>query len=426
PGTPTDCQITTNLDSWTVQGTCRVEKVFASDGYYDCIWKQRNILKGEFDWRTSQRPTLSIYFDANRFYYKGNCSFNHSLPVDEGHYTYQMTIRPGTTLEGIRTVEIEVPGDPQINCPEFAIEGTTHTCQCTPSATRPGKPPPSLSWPGLFSTGELTLSDVQRYDNGTQFTCQLTWGPDQSIVKTANYTLQVAYGPGKAAITLSEIFTNRTRLTCTVDAFNPAAVFTWTGVVCDTREGNQTHDVCVTGLASDDDGKEVTCTATNIVAGNLKASTSFAINLRNASEDEDNEVINNTEDQNESERQTYDRLQQDPLADDRNYTQLTVTNATSSTQSQADSRTYDRLCPDSAADERTYTALAMSTVSSNVKSQDNTYYNTAVECGHPATSSYTNVETIVRSGTRATVERPGIHTDPSQEASVADGIYESA
>ncbi|KAK7497118.1 hypothetical protein BaRGS_00011648 [Batillaria attramentaria] len=276
------CQVTTNVDTWTVQGACLVQKIFSSDSDYICVWSQQRV-GNDKTVRMDGQFRLSNFTNEQNLYYTGNCSFNRSLPDEAGNYSYNVNIRPGTIYNNVGTVEIEFPGDPQIVCSEFAVEGTTHTCQCTPPATRPGKPPPSLSWPGFFTTGELQLSNVQRDENGTQFTCQLTWGPDQRIVKTANYTLQVAYGPAKAAIVDSEISPNRTRLTCSVDDVNPAAAFNWTGFDCDAREQNETDDVCVIEVTSDDEGKEITCTATNVVDSSLKASASFSINFRKGS-----------------------------------------------------------------------------------------------------------------------------------------------
>ncbi|KAK7497121.1 hypothetical protein BaRGS_00011651, partial [Batillaria attramentaria] len=283
PAVPTDCQVTTNVDTWSVHGSCLVQKIFSSDSAdYKCVWILQSVGNSQPVQMDGQFP-LSNFTDDQKLYHTGNCSFNHPLPNEEGSYSYDVIIRPGRRQNNVGKVEIELPGDPEINCSEFAIESKTHTCQCIPSATKPGKPPPSLSWPGLSTTGELTRSNVQRDDNGTQFTCQLTWGPEQRIVKTANYTLQVAYGPAKAAIADSEISTNRTRLTCSVDDVNPAAVFNWTGFDCDAREQNETHNVCVIEVTSDDEGKEITCTATNVVDSSLKASASFSVNFRKGS-----------------------------------------------------------------------------------------------------------------------------------------------
>ncbi|KAK7497127.1 hypothetical protein BaRGS_00011657 [Batillaria attramentaria] len=278
PGALSSCWVTASVETWMIHGSCFVEKIFSSVDNYTCLWNQRS---DQGDLKIAGVFNLSEFEEGGKSYYRGNCSISHDLPSADGRYQYNVTVQPGSQTEAqdAGQVDIEYPKDPKVNCSEFAVENNTHFCQCTASTTKPEKPAPSVSWPNVSDTSDLKLPSVRRGDNGTVYTCQLTWGPDQNIVKTTNYTLQVAYGPD-AVIIESENIMNRTTLTCHVDHINPPATFNWTDV-CDSQDENQTHTVCVFEPTNDDDGKLVTCTATNVQTG-LKASDTVRISLTEA------------------------------------------------------------------------------------------------------------------------------------------------
>ncbi|KAK7497126.1 hypothetical protein BaRGS_00011656 [Batillaria attramentaria] len=110
---------------------------------------------------------------------------------------------------------------------------------------------------------------------------------------------------------------------------------------------------------------------------------------------EGNQMINDREEGNEPERQTYDRLQPASLADNRDYTELTVSTVSSGLQTQDARQTYERLQPELAADNRNYTALSVSGVTRGQRSQ----------------------------GTRS--DRHGNNTDVPQDEPATDGVYET-
>ncbi|KAK7497091.1 hypothetical protein BaRGS_00011621 [Batillaria attramentaria] len=125
---------------------------------------------------------------------------------------------------------------------------------------------------------------------------------------------------------------------------------------------------------------------------------------------EENQVINEREEANEPERQTYDRLQPASLADNRDYTELTVSTVSSGFQSQDARQTYERLQPDLMADNRDYTALSVSDASRGQRSQDNMYYNAALESDQSAGPSYTNVEGATSTNANITIKDCGSGT----------------
>ena len=75
------------------------------------------------------------------------------------------------------------------NCPVYVSEGQKLSCTCTYQSVTPPVGTPQFSWPNHSTTATLEKDSVQRADNGTTFTCQMSLGGQTN---TTVYTLQVA------------------------------------------------------------------------------------------------------------------------------------------------------------------------------------------------------------------------------------------
>ncbi|KAK7106350.1 neuropilin-1a-like [Littorina saxatilis] len=144
-------------------------------------------------------------------------------------------------------------------CPSYVMEKSNVSCTCLTKM----KKPHNVTWPGHSQSGSLFLTNVQRSDNGTQYTCLLTAdGSKEEVV----YTLRVAYGPydGQVSISPSHLVRNGTQpvtLTCTAEDTYPTPSYEWSGVSC---ENQVSDDACTFSLYPKDNGREVTCTAESV------------------------------------------------------------------------------------------------------------------------------------------------------------------
>ncbi|KAK7497451.1 hypothetical protein BaRGS_00011293, partial [Batillaria attramentaria] len=191
PGTPdpSSCSVRINATTWTVNGYCRIPKIYRSTGAYSCSWHQTH--NGETTNDTLPMAITSSYYYSGRLYFRGVCSFAKPLPIVDGSYDYSLLVSPGTQEHHVGNVRIEHPGPPQLaGCPYYTIEGSDLRCTCVPSETRPGKPVATVWWPGYSNTRELVVRNVRREDGNSVYTCQLAWGPHAP--QTVDYTLRVA------------------------------------------------------------------------------------------------------------------------------------------------------------------------------------------------------------------------------------------
>ncbi|XP_070202588.1 uncharacterized protein [Littorina saxatilis] len=158
-------------------------------------------------------------------------------------------------------------GRVQIICPLYVMENASQTCQCRQRTldTHGGV---TVTWPGHSRSDKLTLVNVQRKDNGTQYTCEVTAG---GVVYRASYTLLVAFGPHAGDVRLegpTDLISNGSQtftLTCNAADVYPTPYYTWGGVACNNRVP---QNVCVfTPNPEADDMKTMTCTAVSIYGG---------------------------------------------------------------------------------------------------------------------------------------------------------------
>ncbi|XP_025101194.1 uncharacterized protein LOC112568219 isoform X2 [Pomacea canaliculata] len=185
---PENCSVW--ISDWQVQGECQVEKMYSSDDVYTCTWSVNNTeVTG-----VSESP-LTTYRNNSRTYMRGVCSFRQEIPFNGYNfthsisYTYKISIDPGPQDSLVTTINIEPPEKPEINCSETVLEGSTVKCMCT--SQNKGNPPAKFVWDGL-NTDRLLLQNVSRQQSFTNYTCRQTWGPDEVINTTVNYTLKVA------------------------------------------------------------------------------------------------------------------------------------------------------------------------------------------------------------------------------------------
>ncbi|XP_070201134.1 uncharacterized protein [Littorina saxatilis] len=147
---------------------------------------------------------------------------------------------------------------PEIQCANFVPENTGVSCLCKkPSNVQKEV---TIYWDN-HSDSELKLTNVQRKDNGTAYTCLMTIG---EFLKTANYILRVAFGPSDDHLDVgpSRFDTNGSRtfsLTCQATEVYPPPEYRWSGITC---ENTNPQNVCVfTPNPARDHLRNVTCTS---------------------------------------------------------------------------------------------------------------------------------------------------------------------
>ncbi|XP_025100277.1 uncharacterized protein LOC112567715 isoform X3 [Pomacea canaliculata] len=120
-----------------------------------------------------------------------------------------------------------------------------------------------------------------RRANGTVFTCLMIWNGHR---RTANYTLQVAYGPDDEHTTIIDPRTviadgrKSLTLTCRSTDVNPAPVYTWDTDRCE-KEDMVIGTCTFTPAPLRDDGRQLQCVAQSQAGGNNKGTATISLNL---------------------------------------------------------------------------------------------------------------------------------------------------
>ncbi|XP_025103174.1 uncharacterized protein LOC112569574 isoform X2 [Pomacea canaliculata] len=172
------------VTKWQIYGACAVERMYASDSVYICIWRKNNTKIQE----GFQGP-MTDYFLDTRIYERGVCSFSQNMPVSQGSYTYSMDIDPGSQNLFYKTINIVPPGEPDHDCPETVFKRSGTSCKCTSS--NPGTPPAELVW-DESGTDTLSLQNTLPENTAINYSCRLIWGPNGYINRTIVYTLRIA------------------------------------------------------------------------------------------------------------------------------------------------------------------------------------------------------------------------------------------
>ncbi|PVD27528.1 hypothetical protein C0Q70_12690 [Pomacea canaliculata] len=149
----------------------------------------------------------------------------------------------------LRTVE---PGDVTTTCPQLVISGQNLSCTC--QTTNTASPPATVRWEGRDSE-KLVKTNVQREDNGTQFTCHVTWAG--RVYTSITYTLIVAVEPGSVTTTCPQLLISGQNLSCTCQTTNtasPPATVRW--------EGRDSEKLVKTNVQREDNGTQFTCHVT--------------------------------------------------------------------------------------------------------------------------------------------------------------------
>ncbi|PVD27522.1 hypothetical protein C0Q70_12684 [Pomacea canaliculata] len=171
------------------------------------------------------------------------------------------------------------PGDVTTTCPHSVVRGGDLSCTC--QTTNTASPPTTVRWEGRDSE-KLVKTNVQREDNGTQFTCHVTWAG--RVYTSITYTLIVGDVEGPSDVVISETHhpgnngSTVAILSCnTTGAVYPGVTFTWSAGVCQNETHFARSSTCTASLDAEDDGKGVTCTAINSIDSRISVSTSVAL-----------------------------------------------------------------------------------------------------------------------------------------------------
>ncbi|KAK7497069.1 hypothetical protein BaRGS_00011599 [Batillaria attramentaria] len=107
PGTPdpSSCSVRINATTWTVNGYCRIPKIYRSTGAYSCKWIEKH--NGLTRSVTEPMTTTRFYDNSGRPYFRGECIFTEPLPTVEGRYVYSLWVSPGTQKHHVGNVQIE-------------------------------------------------------------------------------------------------------------------------------------------------------------------------------------------------------------------------------------------------------------------------------------------------------------------------------
>ncbi|KAK7106289.1 hypothetical protein V1264_017558 [Littorina saxatilis] len=146
------------------------------------------------------------------------------------------------------------------------MENQDHECYCRSHNVSGSS---TVTWQGQDSTwnpGFLILRNVQRADNGTQYTCVVT---ADGVGEKAVYTLRVGYGPfdDHMSVGPSYVVSNGSQpvtLTCNATNVYPTPRYTWRGVTCEKQSPPNT--CTFTPDPASDDLRNVTCTAVSRAA----------------------------------------------------------------------------------------------------------------------------------------------------------------
>ncbi|XP_025102399.1 uncharacterized protein LOC112568990 [Pomacea canaliculata] len=235
------------------------------DDNYSCSWKLDNV-----------QPTFGG-FDASREL----CSFTQALPQAGGLYTYSISVSPPATTAFFKELTLVEPGDITTSCPQEVARGGDLSCTC--QTTNTASPPATVRWEGRDSE-KLVKTNVQREDNGTQFTCHVTWAG--RVYTSITYTLLVKPVEGPTDVVINADTypgSNGSRvvlLSCKAQApLYPGANFTWSGTVCHNETHTVSTSTCTIMFGAQDDGKSVTCTAINSINSGISTSTTVMLRI---------------------------------------------------------------------------------------------------------------------------------------------------
>ncbi|KAK7469706.1 hypothetical protein BaRGS_00036288 [Batillaria attramentaria] len=218
-GTISDCEYTRDTTAWRVVLKCAITDTFSSEKTYTCNW----YLSPSSETQSLMTDLIRDSAEPDQQYISGQCSITRGLPTTAGVYIYSLQFYPGpVTPVTVANLTLRSP-EPRLvaTCPEYVAENYTLICDCI--TTDPGSPPSSIRWSG-FNSHQLTVHNVTRHMNGTEFKCVQTWG--RRMIQTLWYILRVADPPSQPVIrgyATNQVLTvgDNVSLTCTVSGGKP-------------------------------------------------------------------------------------------------------------------------------------------------------------------------------------------------------------
>ncbi|XP_025100477.1 uncharacterized protein LOC112567846 [Pomacea canaliculata] len=259
---PGSCSV--ELSGWKVYGVCTIRLLWTNNRMCKWTLKKKNI---ERSYEGTQSAFTSKSVDI---YYYVNCSFMHQMPVDDGKYTYNISVssHPADTFS--RTLHIERPAPPQHNCSNVTLEGSSINCKCF--SLNLGDPPAQIGW---VETREehFAIKDIKREQNGFVDTCRLTWG---AINYRTPYIVTIAYGPSETYISREESSDDKTQtvLICTAIDVYPSAVFRW-NISCDKETHSVNISRCTVSTTNIQDNMAVECIAHNNIFTDVSSNSTY-------------------------------------------------------------------------------------------------------------------------------------------------------
>ncbi|KAK7480679.1 hypothetical protein BaRGS_00028047, partial [Batillaria attramentaria] len=192
PGTPerNSCSVWINAATWTVNGNCRIPKIYSSTGTYSCTWYQSH----------NGQP----------------------LPIVDGSYDYRLLVSPGTQEHPVGYVQTDPPNLPPVISGYTAVpEGADLRLTCTVTGGNP--PVASVTFycgdraDGSDTTeppavGQSSVTSVVNFDpftaedDGVTCVCHAHWSPRPELyTATSEVTLTVlrAKSPTVTSLTLN-------------------------------------------------------------------------------------------------------------------------------------------------------------------------------------------------------------------------------
>ncbi|XP_025103102.1 uncharacterized protein LOC112569511 [Pomacea canaliculata] len=230
---PEDVSCTAVTTSWAVTVSCYVASVYSSRRLYTCQLYRLNQASQNKSLETVAMLTspTSEYIGEKEVKVSGVCQFITTLPTEEGHYSFRVSVSPGGRTyyanfpDKYNWTTTERPSLPRVSCgpQQYLLETTSATCTCKTSSL--GHPAGYLIWiigdqrymETTASEGQQNLASHELHhthfftqaDHGrTWFRCDVVWGLEK--IHGENCIVNVGYAARPAQFVLNGNKQNQT------------------------------------------------------------------------------------------------------------------------------------------------------------------------------------------------------------------------